>query len=133
MKWYLHNLRIVQYCLAVRKIIALVLVLSMLASAQARAVHWYVDHASDAKSGSAVKDTTPATDLGDGLLLSDDDGSGATHSAGHCDVCGHAGMVAVAELPSPFQFFVGIYNHVVITRESRVGDPPVRRADKPPR
>jgi hypothetical protein len=113
--------------------IALVLILSMLASGQARAVHWYVDHAADAKSGLAVKDTTPATDHGSELLRSDNDGSGAAHSAGHCDVCGHAGMVAVADLPPPLQFFVGIHNHVVVTRESRVGDPPVRRADKPPR
>lgn len=113
--------------------IALVLILSMLASGQARAVHWYVDHAAEAKSGSAVKDTTPATDLGDGMLLSDDDESGATHSAGHCDVCGHAGMVAVAEPPLPFRFFIGISNHILITRESCVDDPPVRRADKPPR
>jgi hypothetical protein len=132
-KWYLHNLRIVQYCRTVRKTIALVLVLSMLASAQARAVHWYVDHASGALSGSAVIDTTRPTDNGDDLPRSDDDGSGATHSAGHCDVCGHAGMVAVADHSPPFQFFVGIYNHCLITRESRVGDPPVRRADKPPR
>ncbi len=121
MKWYLRKLRLLPYCGTVKQVIALVLVLSMLASAQARAVHWYLDHASHSIEG------------GELLLLTEHDGSDATHATGHCDVCGHAGMVAVEEQPPPFRVFVGIFKQIFVTRESRVGDPPVRRADKPPR
>jgi hypothetical protein len=122
----------------VRRAITLVLVLSMLGSAQARAVHWYVDHACDTQSGLGTTVTTHQGGNSDSRPVSDDpvsddDDSGSQHSVGHCDVCGHAGMVAVAEPPSSIQFLVGFYDLNLITRESRVGDPPARRADKPPR
>lgn len=130
---YLRQLSGVPYCAPVRRAITLVLVLSMLASAQARAQHWYVDHASDTHSGLSAEVTTHPGDKDDSRPVADDDDPGTQYSVGHCDVCGHAGMVAVAEPPSSIQFLAGFYDLNLITRESRVGDPPVRRADKPPR
>ena len=132
----LHKLGIVPYCGAVKQVIALVLVLSMLVSAQARAVHGYADHASHATHAPGVVSVGHLSDdvgLDAVLPLSAGDRGAAPHAAGHCDYCGHAGMVAAAGWSPPFHVFIAILDHVVVTRESRVGDPPVPRADKPPR
>jgi hypothetical protein len=124
------------YLDGVKRAVAMVLLLSLLASAQARAVHWYADHMPsnlDTHTDSVLINQL-ALDDGDRLPpAADDEHGGSSHTKGHCDVCGHAGMAGIVVRFAFLQAFFDIYDHTVISRDSQVADPPLSRADKPPR
>ena len=123
----------VRYCLAVKRLLVSLLLLSMLASAQARATHWYLDYASNPASAATAHNADFARVTGAGSLRLGEHIQSGSDAAGHCDVCEHAGMAAMAEHGAPMRFFVTTFVRTLIMRESRVCDPPARRADKPPR
>lgn len=117
----------------VKNTVVVLLLLSMLASAQARAVHWYVDHSGGlaAEQATPMDATQPSTDeVGQS---SQDAPDGSSHAGGHCDVCGHAGMPAIGAYASVITRVVLTSDRVANRVESQFADPPVQRADKPPR
>lgn len=111
----------------------ILLLLSMLVSAQARAVHWYVDHSGGlaAEQATPMVATQPGTDeVGQS---SQDAPDGSSHAGGHCDICGHAGMPAIGAQLSVGTRVVLISDRIANRVEVQFADPPLQRADKPPR
>ncbi len=113
----------------VRRLLTIVLVLSLLAAGNVRASHACMDGLEGLDSAAHAGDVLSADANSDGA----GDPASGEHGAGHCDTCAHGSVLGVGAILSPGTAFFDLVDAPAIGVDAPLNGPPPGRLDKPPR